>query len=315
MYVEHPQLVDLEDLHVVNHRVGLLKGFLRDMDANNYLSAQISGLTNTLRFQHKTIVNLPQMPKKYWKEVRECLIAPSPQWELCGADMSSLENNTKLHYCYYFDEAYVREVMSPGFDAHLDVAILAGYLTKEQAEAHKLWDKTKGKEGVSSKAIRLKAKKGNFAAVYGAGANKLAITLNIPLKEAKIFHTAYWLRNKAVKLVADSCTTKVVDGQKWLFNPVSQFWYSLRAEKDRFSTLNQSTGVYCFDTWVRHIRKMGWKICGQFHDEIIIPIERGRRDALIKDLDTAIENTNKDLGLNVILSISKDFGENYSLIH
>jgi hypothetical protein len=34
----------------------------------------------------------------------------------------------------------------------------------------------------------------------------------------------------------------------WLYNPVSKFWYSA-IYKDIFSTLNQGTGVYCFDTW------------------------------------------------------------------
>ena len=47
--------------------------------------------------------------------------------------------------------------------------------------------------------------------------------------------------------------TKSVNGSLWLFNPVSKLWYSLRAEKDIFSTLNQGTGTFCFDMWLGFI--------------------------------------------------------------
>jgi hypothetical protein len=130
------------------------------------------------------------------------------------------------------------------------------------------------------KPIRLKMKKGNFAAVYGAGVPKLALTLGVDHFEAKIFHIAYWKRNKAVKLVAENAIRKTVQDQMWLYNPISRFWYSLRLEKDAFSTLNQGTGVYCFDTWVDFVRRGGIKLTGQFHDEIIfrVPIGNNQRE-------------------------------------
>ena len=318
MFIEHPYLMDLEDLYVLGDRTGMLEGFLEMVDDNGFLMAEIAGLTNTLRFQHKKpLANIPQTPKKYWTKVRELLIAPSKEYELCGADMSGLEDNTKQHYMYFFDKKYVQELRVPGFDAHLDVAILAGYLTVEQAEDHKLYDRTKGKEGTSYKDIRLKAKKVNFAAIYGAKPAKLAATANVSLSEAKKLYNVYWERNKAVKQVAAGCRVKVVNNQKWLFNPISKFWLTLREEKDRFSTLNQSTGVFCFDTWVRHVRSKGIKICGQFHDEIIFPMTKDKvgRKWVIELLNKALEEANNDLKLNVPLKISIAFGDRYSNIH
>ena len=316
MFIEHPYLMDLEDLYVLGHRIGMLEGFLECVNDDGFLIAEIAGLTNTLRFQHKKpLANIPQTPKKYWSKIRELLIAPTDRDELCGADMTGLEDNTKQHYMYFFDKQYVQELRTPGFDPHLDIAVLSGLLTHEQAEAHKLYDKSKGKEGVSSKDTRLKAKKVNFAAIYGAKAAKIAATANISLSEAKKFYSVYWQRNKAVKDVAASCRVQTINGQKWLFNPISKFWLTLREEKDRFSTLNQSTGVFCFDTWVRHVRSQGVKVCGQFHDEIIFPITKGNRTGTINILHTAIEETNKDLKLNVPLKISVAFGDRYSSIH
>jgi len=188
-------------------------------------------------------------------------------------------------------------------------------LTQKQVEEHKDYDKTKGLKGVSYKAVRLKAKKVNFACVYGAGPAKLSITANISLKEAATLHTVYWQRNHAVKKVANGCKTKIVNGQKWLYNPISRFWLTLRDEKDRFSTLNQSTGVFCFDTWVKYVREKGWRLCGQFHDEIIIPVKKGNMAYLTQDLSTAIQQANEHLKLNVPLYISVQFGNNYAEIH
>ena len=50
-------------------------------------------------------------------------------------------------------------------------------------------------------------------------------------------------------------------------------WYSLRFDKDRFSTLNQGTGAYCFDTWVKYILSKRPQLTGQFHDEVILEIK------------------------------------------
>ena len=96
------------------------------------------------------------------------------------------------------------------------------------------------------KEIRNLAKVVNFSSVYGAGPPKIALTTGMPLSQAKKLHQTYWNRNKAVKQVAASVKTKTThyegEEQMWLLNPVSGFWYSLRYEKDKFSTLNQGTG-------------------------------------------------------------------------
>ena len=157
--------------------------------------------------------------------------------------MSSLEDTTKQHYMYFFDPEYVTQMRIPGFDPHLDIAVLANMMTPEQSEQHKLYSKTKGKEGTDYSQIRNKSKTVNFAGVYGAGPPKIALTTGMPLPQAVKLHKTYWERNKAVKLVAGSAITKTLrfegEEQMWLYNPVSKFWYSLRYEKDKFSTLNQ----------------------------------------------------------------------------
>ena len=356
---DNPQLEQLDNLGKINHRIGLLKGFLEMVDSNGFVKATIAGFTNTMRFQHsKPCVNLPTIPKKYWEMVRGVLIAKDDNHILCGSDMSGLEDNTKQHYMYFFDPNYVKEMRSYCFDPHCDIAVLAKNMSRDEECFYKWYTgKKEGKDcdkilsdyyarnytaaqsmmnSVSGftleellsfddkaqalqikilKPIRLKNKKVNFAAVYGAGIPKLAITAKITEREAKILHTTYWFRNKAVKQVSNALVVKEVNGMKWVFNPVSRFWYSLRMEKDKFSTINQSTGVYAFDTWVRHGRSQGLKFCGQFHDETIQCIHKSRQQEVKEKLLNAIAKTNEELKLNVELGISIDFGHSYADIH
>ena len=81
-------------------------------------------------------------------------------------------------------------------------------------------------------------------------------------------------------------------------NPVSGFWHSLRYEKDVFSTLNQSTGAYCFDKWVAYYRTRRPNIIGQFHDESINLVKEGDQNAPRAILKWGMENVNQHLKLN-----------------
>jgi len=101
----------------------------------------------------------------------------------------------------------------------------------------------------------------------------------------------------------------------WLQNPVSNFWYSLRSEKDRFSTLNQGTGVYCFDNWVKFCRQQGLETVGQFHDEVIALVKRGKEDEVVSIMHNSIRDLNQLLKLNVDLGMEAQFGNNYAEIH
>jgi hypothetical protein len=259
-------------------------------------------------------VNLPGVAKKLGMEIRGSLIAED-DGILCGSDMSSLEDSTKQHYMFQYDPKYVTEMRTPGFDPHLDIAVLAKLLTVEQSDEHKLYESTKGKVGKSYKSIRGKAKTVNFASVYGAGPPKIALTAGMSLKEAKLLHKIYWDRNKSVKQVAEACIVKTIAGKKWLFNPVSRFWYSLRAEKDRFSTLNQGTGVYCFDTYIKYVRRQGIRIALQMHDEILFKTVESNKEVIKWKLNDAIYSVNQEVKLNVPLGISMDFGKNYADCH
>ena len=302
-----PAISLLEGLSVLSHRIGVIKSMVNSQ-VDGYVQANIAGLTNTLRFKHaKPLVNLPAVDKPYGKEIRGCLTCPDG-YTLCGADMTSLEDTTKRHYMKPLDPEYVEEMSKDGFDPHLDLAKHAGVITQDDIDKH-----NSGERSLS--ALRKNYKVVNYSATYGVGASTLSRNTGMPTKDAKKLLEAFWSRNWSVYEVASKARTRDLFGSTWLYNPVSEFWYSLRSDKDRFSTLNQGTGVFCFDSWVSLCRRYGIKTIGQFHDEIIALVSEGEEEQTKVTMEKAIENLNNILELNVPLGVDAQFGKTYADIH
>ena len=298
----------LDGLTVLTHRAGILKSFLESHE-DGWLKAEVAGFTNTLRFRHaKPLVNLPSVDKPYGDVIRGVLTCPEG-YTLCGADMTSLEDTTKRHYMKPLDPDYVEEMSREGFDPHLDLAKFAGDVTQGEID-----DYNEGKRP-DIKHLRKAYKVVNYSATYGVGAAKLARETGKSEKEAKALLEAFWQRNWSIDKIAKSLRVREVNGGMWVQNPVSKFWYSLRSDKDRFSTLNQGTGVYCFDNWVALCRNNGIKTIGQFHDEIIAIVPEGEQQKTEDTMKWAVEKLNEKLGLNVPLGTDVQFGNTYAAIH
>jgi len=298
----------LDGLTVIQHRLAIFKGFL-ECQVGGFVKAEIAGLTNTLRFKHsKPLVNLPGVDKPWGKEVRGCLLAPDDNHTLCGADMTSLEDTTKRHYMQPYDPDYVKEMSKDGFDPHLDLALHSGAITQKQIDMHNSGEK-------SLKTLRKNYKVVNYSATYGVGAAKLSRETGMSVGQAGSLLTAYWERNKAVTEFVDDQPVRNIGGQMWVQNPVSKFWHTLRFKKDVFSTLNQSTGAYCFDRWVYNYRSERPNLIGQFHDETINVVKKGDEALHTETLQDAIKMLNKHLQLNVDLGIDVQYGATYADIH
>ena len=302
---QEPSIKLLENLTVISHRLGVVNAYL-SCEVDGWLSAGISGLTNTFRFKHrKPLVNLPGVDKPWGTELRGCLIAPEGE-VLVGCDMVSLEDTTKRHYMQPIDPDYVQEMQVDGFDPHLDLAKHAGAVTQEQIDQHNAGE-------IDLSSIRKGYKAANYACVYGVGAATLSRTTGLKTTEAQKLIKAYWGRNWAVEKISETRKVREIKGEKWILNEVSGFWHSLRSEKDRWSTTNQSTGVYCFDQYVMLVKAAGEKVIGQMHDEIIVATDDADRTA--KVLVECKDKLNDKMKLNVPLGVDYAVGNNYSEIH
>lgn len=309
-----PAIEHLGGLGIVKHRLGVLKAFSKNQK-DGYVVAGASAFANTLRLQHiSPIANLPKytgsqdISDGYY--IRGLLTAPEG-YEICGSDMMSLEDRVKQLFLFPYDEQYVRDMMIEGFDPHLDLAISAGALTEAQAEAHK-----RGEE--DHKAIRHIYKTGNYTCQFGAGAPRIAKTLDISVTDAKKVHAAYWERNKGIKLASAASKVIKIRGQMWLLNPINGFFYSLRNEKDIFSVLCQGGGVFIFDMWIYNMRKLGVKPALQYHDEQMSYVKKGvegERERVEKILKDSVALVNTQLGLVRDMDVDVQFGDDYSQCH
>lgn len=322
---QFPELNSFVELGILQHRKAVVEGFLAGCDSEGFIKASAQGFTNTLRLRHRTFVNTPSIRKPYGKEIRSLLTARSDEYELMGADMASLEDRTKQHYMWPHDPEYVKEMQKDGFDPHLDIAQEAGIVNAAEVYAYKKMSSL-GVDEITSPSGNFYSKKKlsekrhagkgtNYAATYLAGAGTIARTANVPLKTGRLLHKAYWKRNWSLKAIAEGCTVKQSRGLNWLWNPVAQMWYWLKKDKDRFSTLNQGTGTYCFDMWIKEIVSKRKQLTGQSHDEGIWEIKKGNREQATKLLKDAVETVNSRLKLNRRLDVDVQFGDNYADIH
>lgn len=164
----------------------------------------------------------------------------------------------------------------------------------------------------------------NYAAVYGSGAETLARTSGMSVAQAKVSLEGYWKLNWSVKAIADDqCVVNDSAGKMWLVNPINGFAYSLRGEKDRFSTLCQGTGSYFFDMWVDEVlsrmqESFGVKkLSAEFHDEFVVCFRdtEGNKQTMKGITEGAIETLNDRYNLRRRLGCDVQFGYKYSDIH
>lgn len=328
-----PAIEHLDGLSVVTHRAGYLKGFLERADENGYAVAYAHGFTKTLRLKHaKPFVNLPKPTAPYGEFIRSVIIAPEGQI-LIGSDVSSLEDKMKQISIHPYDPDYVEDMNRPGWDAHLDIGIKSGMISPEESDFFR-WYKSKNRDPKDMPEIfkvykdeelseqfeiiskkRAIAKTGNYALTYGCGVPKLMESTSLKRKDAQILFNGYWDRNWSVKKYAEDRAVKVVDGKSWIWNPITNFYYFLASEKDRFSACNQSAGVRVFDGYVYEMIKRGIKPIFQAHDEVLIRCDVEDQDAIIEALKVSISRVNKQYKFPVEIEIDIQTGRTYADVH
>lgn len=309
----------LEGLGVLKHRVGVMNGFLT-AEVNGTVTARAQGLTNTLRLKHKELVNMPT--DRVWggKEIRSCLLA-GEGFECMGSDQSSLEDRVKQHYQWPLDPEYVKAQMREDYDPHLAVCLMGGMLTEEQVTSYKM--KTVSEEVMKAIGkIRSAGKSTNYACQYGAGIPTIARSAKVEMDVADRLYKGYWKLNWSVKVIAENTVTKTFGKYKWLFNPVNGFWYYLKKDKDKFSTLCQGTGTYVFDVWLDEINdicieryKREMPLMGQWHDEGLWRVKLNKREIWNNVIETANTRLNAKLNMNREFASTPEYGPSYGQVH
>lgn len=339
-----PEIRELTDLSLLQHRRGYFSGFMRDKIRGNKIVADIGGFTNTLRIRHRTLVNLIKPSAPYGEYVRS-LLTPTEGEVMIGADVSALESITRNNFVYDIDRKFVEDQSHPFYDPHLEICEIAGLMSEAEVYFYKWWKEKRKNPNITLEEIgkvpedfqfildsyktdeektefhdkldkkRHSGKQTNYSSMYGIGKDKLAKELKITTKESAKLIDAYWIKNKCVRIFSESCETKTVGGQLWVKNPLNNYYYSLRSNKDIFSTINQGTGDYIFTLWQHNLMNMGVKLYAGFHDEIVTCCKPEDCDNIIEKLKKAMELVNKQLKLKVPVGIDYKIGNTYAEVH
>lgn len=293
---------------------------------------------NTLRIKHRNLVNLPSPSSNYGEYVRSVLLPPEGHI-MIGSDLSSLENTTRNNFVYKYDPEFVEAQSHKYYDPHLDIAVISGLMSEDHSNFYKWWKAYQKDKSVECSEIdpnwhwidgdeeynenlfhdlnliRQKAKTVSYSALYGVGAPKLSKELKCSVKEAKSLLDAYWKINWSVKHFASRCKTKTIKDQMWVLNPLNNYWYSLRNEKDIFSTVNQGAGDYIFTLWEKFLMMDGVIIRGGWHDELVTTCKPEDCDKTVAKLYSAIDKVNEVLQLKVPVGIDHKIGDTYADVH
>ena len=349
---KEPAIHLLDGLTVLTHRIGILKGFLKNVDENGFVVQGLMQLAVSLRWQHSVLVNMPRVTGKgdikdgRW--IRECLIAGENK-KFVQADLSGIESRTSDHYTYHLNRELIEETQKPYFDPHTKISTVSGLMSLDEEIWFK-WkkeNKERKEKGILDelppenfgnpsdifyllrdlsgedeknlntklKEARSKGKTTNYSSLYLVGSQTLGRTLGISKKEAQNLIDAYWKIHWAVKKVTETFHIKHIGEEMWILNPISKFRHNLRFEKDAFSVVNQSSAVYCFNMWVYNVVKLGEFPILQTHDDLLLRTEDEKAGYAADILNKAMDNLNKQLKLNIELACEVQIGDNLAETH
>ena len=290
---------------VLTHRLGLLRrtrkkdgkkgGWLNEVRDDGRVEAQAIPLgTNTGRYTHKQIVNIPAVYAVYGEELRSLLTVPYG-YVLSGTDALGLEARIAGHYTTPYDGGTFATLLLEG-DVHSNNAAAFSLVA--------------GKE-----ITRTAAKAIYYMILYGATAPKVATQVGVPLKVGTIMLDAFWEANPALA----ECRMETIEYAK-------RYGYVMGLDGRRImirsphSALNakfQSGGAivmkYCFNHVLLNSRY--WHPVCTMHDEAQVEVLPEHAHSLALVWDLAGKLVTDKFSLNVPIEFETKVGNNYAETH
>ena len=183
--IADPDLLEAIVQHaIVNSRLSMIGGEKTGLLSNVDYSGDETGLerrifhdantlgTNTGRFTHKKIVNIPRVATPYGHMIRE-LFLPDYGNVMVGWDASSLEARIEAHYVYPFDPDYADSLVAG--DPHTELMEKLGLKSRDDA------------------------KKLKYMITYGAQPPKIADSLGVSWAKAREWFNGFWEIRQGLK--------------------------------------------------------------------------------------------------------------------
>lgn len=221
------------------------------------------------------------------------------------------------------DPEHVKTMSEEGYDPHLQTAVASGFITEEDMDKYKRGEgDPEWRSWVASR--RAIGKTLNYALIYGSGVKTIVRSTGLSVEEATAGREGYWELNKSIISIAEEqVIVKCSKGRKWLVNPINGFLYSIRSEKDIFSTLAQGSGSFMFHMWLDTIltemdNRWGRKtMTAQFHDELVVVCKDNQKaiEEICKMIKDSIKEVSERFMLRRHLDCDVQVGYRYADIH
>ena len=260
--IEAPVGKQIAKWYTLNHRRSQIKGWISTIRPDGRLTAGANSCgTNTYRFRHKGVVNVPKADPKviFGYEMRDLFIA-RPGHKLLGYDAAALEARCMAHYTHRFDGGEFAELVLNG-DVH---AKNARIFFEEQTEGLDV-------DSPEFKSYRSRGKNGTYCLMYGGQPKKLASTLGVSRKEANYLFEKFWQENEALGEVR-KIVMRMTEQRGWIPGIDGRKVYT-RSSHSALNALFQSCGAIIMKvsmvTLARHLVEEGihhYKVM-DFHDE------------------------------------------------
>lgn len=305
--------------YILNHRRSQINGWINNIRPDGRLTAGANSCgTNTYRFRHKGVVNVPKADPKviFGYQMRELFIA-RPDYKLLGYDAASLEARCMAHYTHKFDEGAFGELVLNG-DLHANNARI---FFESQTDGLDV-------DSPEFKSYRSRGKNGTYCLMYGGQPKKLASTLGVSLKEAKHLFDKFWNENEALGEVR-KIVMRMTEQRGWIPGIDGRKVYT-RSSHSALNALFQSCGAIIMKvsmvTLARHLKAEDvhhYKVM-DFHDESQHEVresecytdEGGRLRHRLGDLAIlSLEEAGRELSLRCEITGTYDIGDSWAATH
>lgn len=291
---------------VLQHRLGLLNGFLRDVRPDGRIESRANTVgTNTYRMRHSVVVNIPKADGSsfFGKELRSLFITSEGN-VLVGYDAKGLETRMLCHYLN--DEAMTKLLLEQ--DIHTRISkLIPDYL-----------------EG-TDKQRRQKAKGIFYALIYGIGDEKLGrIQVDVRPEGQGYQAAGKEVRGRIMK------DLPALDKLIWQVRRASKRGYLLgldgrklqiRSEYSAFNTLLQAAGAVVMKVAMveldDRIKEKGFyaKKVYDSHDEGQLEVWEPHAEPLTQLCKNAVLKAGEMMKLNVPLEADAKIGKSWAETH
>lgn len=298
---------DIIDWMLCRHRRNVIDspngtGWLHNprLEIDGRLSAQADTIgTNTFRYTHKCVANVPNSETEYGPEMRELFRVPEGK-KLVGWDAKGIEDRMKAHYLHPIDGGlYSTQLEDPEYDSHRPNEII--------------WN-----------VSRSTAKRGLYCLTYDGQAPRFSETIGVDKERGTELWEEWWDRNWALAELKDNLELFLqTEGLKEYLPGIDGRRVRPRNGRALVNTVCQSSAIivmkYAMVFFHKELERQGLQDITQqvihYHDEVQAETVAEYAQQ-IADLGVwSIEAAGKFLGIRVPLFTDAKLGLNWSETH